>query len=116
MEELLTTLVQYRMYLQMAHWQTDYYSMHKATDGLLKKLTEKIDKIIEVYQGDLNKRVHFKTKKLVNLVNTSDKKITDETNKTIKYLEGLRLRFSLANIRDEIVAEMQKFLYLSTFK
>ena len=111
--------------IKLYHWKTRSYATHKATDELYSKLGENMDKFIEVLLGKTEVRTNLIRKKSIPL---KDVRSHDEFKREIqgykKYLVDLNDRAGmqtmtntdLYNIRDEILADLNQFLYLFTFK
>jgi DNA-binding ferritin-like protein len=107
--------------IKMYHWNTTSYSQHKATDELYSSLNDNIDHFIEVMLGKKQDRInkidnHFR---VYNLKST--KQLEKQINFYVTYLNNLHLCFhdkdsDLVNIRDEILADLNKFKYLLTLK
>jgi hypothetical protein len=102
--------------IKLFHWATMSYAKHKALDELHDVLSDKVDLLIEAYIG----RMKLQPLKAF-LVET---KSTTDTSKLEKYLETERDKITalskkwtkysdLQNILDEMVAEINKTLYLS---
>lgn len=113
--------------IKLYHWKTHSYATHKATDELYSKLNEHMDKFIEVLLGKTGKRIDLHNQRnipLYDLNNTSQ--LTEKVKGFKNYLVNLNnnkamksLNMSnsdLFNIRDEILGDMNQFLYLLTFK
>lgn len=112
-------LLQFQMTLKIYHWQTEAYARHVASDSLHSSISSHIDKIVETLQGELQKRIKFTPTCSIKLINQTDKTIVDTMVKFRTWLETDFLRlFShskfLSNIRDEIVTDLNKALYLFT--
>lgn len=105
--------------IKIYHWNTKSYSQHKATDELHERLSENVDKFVEVLLGkdasrlsQLNKKI-----KLTRLKNTASlkHKVFEYRDYLIKMDKCLSDRDSdLLNIRDEMLADVNQFLYLLT--
>ena len=118
------TLVFFEMLLmvKLFHWKTHSFATHKATDELYESLNEHMDKFIEVLLGKTGTRIQMgntKSVKLVDLDSPAKLKVRVESFK--RYLSDMKIPGSgassdLLNIRDEILADMNKFTYLLTFK
>lgn len=54
-EEFITKLFQFQLQLKLYHWNTKYYSNHKATDKLMGHLLNFIDSFTESYIGKFQK-------------------------------------------------------------
>jgi hypothetical protein len=108
--------------IRIYHWQTKSYSRHKATDGLLEKLEDNIDKFMEVYQGRYKKLKLGSTKIMIELCQLTDKQAKELLLNSIKFLHSITIQglvnendTELLNIRDEIVGDLQQALYLFSF-
>ena len=117
----LTILNQVKLY----HWQTVSYPRHKATDDLHTSLSELIDKFIEVLHGRLSTyenpkfRILLEENKNSIIINNIIDSNGCELLKNIrKYLESAELKIAmgnctdLINIRDEMLSEVNKSIYL----
>ena len=121
-EELVNLLLKLLIIIKVYHWKTKSYAEHRATDELYSSLNEHIDKFVEVLLGKNGSRLNMKGKN----IDITDPSTTEEIKKIIygyrillenkleKYipLEG---NTDLYNIRDEILADLNQFLYLITF-
>ena len=107
--------------IKLYHWKTDSYSQHKATDDLHDKLSGNVDKFVEVLLGKDESRVKMvdNQMKLIDSQNASDFK-----NRMYQYRDMLLRMDSmfhkkgdsdLLNIRDEMLGDINQFLYLMTF-
>lgn len=99
--ELLNTI-------QLFHWNTTSYAAHKASDKLYRQLQPLIDKFIEV---GLEKRLGSFEEKIVVSYKTIPK-MKAYLNQCNFILSKLPLPNDMANIRDEMMAEIHQFLYL----
>jgi len=119
------------MFLQMLntvklyHWKTSSYAQHKATDSLYSDLSDNIDKFVEVMLGKTGSRVNLTGQKTLPLMDYSN--LNDFEKEVEKYKRflidmnknaGLNItnNSDLLNIRDEILANLNQFTYLLTFK
>ena len=111
--------------VKLYHWKTYSYATHKATDELYSKLNEHIDSFIEVLLGKLGNRVDLTQTRFLPICDfTSLEQMKRETDKYKSYLVGLdsnktmksMSNSDLFNIRDEILGDLNQFLYLLTFK
>ena len=124
--ELKTSIIEIFMSMlntvKLYHWKTYRYSEHEATDMLYKELNEHLDKFIETLLGKdqsripnfdihiplinnsskdvFKKRIYTYRDFLINMNNTLDKKKDSD----------------LLSIRDDILGDINQFLYLLTFK
>lgn len=98
--------------LQVYHWQTRDYSHHIVVGNLYNRFIELTDKFVETYQN--NKKILNLNKKSIPLYNMNDKKIYKLLENMKQSLESLNLgkRGDLKNIRDEMIMEINRGLYL----
>lgn len=108
--------------IKLYHWQTRVYARHKATDDLLANLSDLIDQFIEVYIGKYT-RPDFEGSfgiEIDELDDDSAKKLISEYIVAIKTRVPKYLKkesdTDLLNIRDEILALLNKTLYLFTLE
>jgi hypothetical protein len=100
--------------IKMYHWQTQSYAEHIATDQLYLALQPLIDSYIETMsknqtrpQADFNIQVHTLSK---------DRFIQFLTEAVFKLKHISTNEPDLLNIRDEIIGQLNKTLYLFTFE
>ena len=121
------TIVFFEMLLmvKLFHWKTHSYATHKATDELYSKLNDDIDKFIEVLLGKTGSRIDLMGHKSISLIDlSSPEQLKSKIESFKSYLVGLTnnkglssmTNTDLLNIRDEILGDMNQFLYLLTFK
>ena len=121
-KQITVYFIEMLMMVKLFHWKTHSFATHKATDELYDSLNGNIDNFIEVLLGKSGTRIDLTEKKTITLVDLNSSaslKIRIEQFK--KYLIGLNNITSmndtdLMNIRDEILGDLNKFLYLLTFK
>jgi DNA-binding ferritin-like protein len=108
--------------VKIYHWNTHSYSQHKATDELHERLGEHVDKFVEVLLGKDGSRLHNLDEK-IHLIHS--RKTGDFRQLMFAYREyliGMNDCFDesrdsdLLNIRDEILADINQFLYLLTLQ
>lgn len=111
------------MMVKLFHWKTHSFAAHKATDELYESLNEHIDKFIEVLLGKTGTRINLTHKRSISLIDLdSQASLKTRIEQFNKYLVSLNtnkavaLDTDLLNIRDEILGDLNKFLYLLTFK
>jgi len=115
--------------IKLYHWKTYRYATHIATDDLYGKVNKNMDKFIEVLLGKVGNRINLlkhKSIKLTDFDSSIDdtKKFKHEIVKFKEYLVNLNTNSfmvkmansDLYNIRDEILSDLNQFLYLFTFK
>ena len=121
------TVVFFEMLLmiKLYHWKTYSYATHQATDSLFSKFNDNVDRFMEVLLGKTGVRIDLTNKKNIRLIDlTSPELLKREIEGFKGYLIGLddnkALRTmsnaDLFTIRDEILADINQFLYLLTLK
>jgi hypothetical protein len=106
--------------LKIHHWQTNQYSTHTAIDKAIEDLDTLVDQYVEVYMSRFN-RPRFPAGASVSLKSLTRKAMIKTLEKSSEYLQspaflkGLSPKHTeLFNIRDEIIAVIQRLLYLFT--
>lgn len=107
--------------VKLYHWKTYSYAEHEATDALYAKLSKHVDEFVEVLLGKNDSAIQKMEKnlKMIDAKNTSDlkKRVYEYRDYFISMNKIFDEKDSdLLNIRDEILADLNKFLYLSRFK
>jgi len=125
-EEIVVEFLQMLNMIKLYHWKTYSYATHKATDELYSKLNENVDNFIEVLLGKVyGNRINLTKIHTISLVDlTSPEELKRELDKFKTYLISLNTHSfmkqmsntDLYNIRDEMLANINQFLYLLTFK
>jgi Family of unknown function (DUF5856) len=119
---MITELLTLQNQLRIFHWATESYAEHKALGKAYEELDDLIDTFIEVFQGKYA-RIKSKDGFDIKLENYSDNSaIISFVDKYVEYLVGMNGKLEgeytdeLLNIRDEIVATLQRLKYLLTLK
>jgi len=107
--------------VKLYHWKTHSYAQHKATDELYERLNENIDKFVEILLGKDESRIKMLEKRidLVDANNVKDFKSRIYEYRT--FLIDMNMYFDtkrdsdLLSLRDEILGNINQFLYLMTF-
>ncbi len=124
-KQITIVFLEMLMMVKLFHWKTHSYATHKATDGLYDSLNEHIDNFIEVLLGKTGSRIDLMNKKTISLIDLNSQESLKSKIASLKsYLVGLNNNKALKtmsnsdlfNIRDEILGDLNKFLYLLTFK
>jgi len=124
-KEITVWFLELLVTIKLFHWKTTSYATHKATDELYSKLNEDIDKFIEILLGKTGVRTNLLNKHSISLVDLSTtEQMVRKINIYKSYLVGLTnnsfirsmSNTDLLNIRDEILGDLNQFLYLLTFK
>ena len=119
-QEDLNEIIRFMFTLQLLnklyHWNTTSFARHKATDKFGEQLADLLDKFTEVFIG------RYKLKPMLSKINLNSDFLTDDGivnlfEQSKKYLEMLSNKINdsdLLSIRDEILSEVNKTLYLFT--
>ncbi len=108
--------------IKLYHWKTKSYAQHKATDELYEKLNGNIDQFVEVLLGKDESRIKL-LKKRVDLLDANNSQ--DFKTKIYKYRDYLiemndvfdaKKDTDILSIRDDMLSNINQFLYLLTFK
>jgi len=112
-----------RNQIKLYHWSTGSYARHKATDEAVDRLDEHIDKYVEVYLGKKGSRPRLTgDDACIRLTNMTEAGAVRLIKSALTYLQGPLTRslgatdMDLANIRDEMIADLNQLLYLFTLK
>lgn len=107
--------------IKLYHWKTKVFSQHKATDELHERLTANIDKFVEVLLGKDENRVKMVEKNMKLMDSEGETDFKGKIFGFRAYLVDLdkmldeKKDSDLRNIRDEMLADVNQFLYLLTF-
>ena len=113
------------MMIKMYHWNTSSYATHQATDELYSKINKHMDHFMEIFMGKTGKRIEMKSKDSITIRNLSSKsKLRSQITEYKSYLVNLNnnpfmkimTNTDLFNIRDELLADLNQFLYLLSLK
>ena len=107
--------------IKLYHWKTHSYSQHKATDELYSKLNENIDRFVEVLLGKSKQRVRMLENKMTMYDLEEKIELKEHIFEYRQFLIDMERDFSpkkdtdLLSIRDDILADLNQFLYLLSF-
>ena len=107
--------------IRLYHWSTTSYARHTAAGALYDSLGSLIDQFTETYMGRY-KRPEFKSSFAVQVKQFNDSSIKDALQEYVQFLKYEAPNYikesdtDLLNIRDEIVGEINKTLYLFTLE
>jgi hypothetical protein len=112
-------MLQMQNQYKIFHWQTMSYSQHNSFGEVYDSLSNKIDEFIETYMGKYGRVISANTFNL-SLSNYASADFVKVTDSYIEFLIGLSSQLDsakdsdLLNIRDEILASLNKLKYLLT--
>jgi len=118
--EIVNIFLTLRNQIKIYHWQTVKFPRHKATDDLIDKLDDNIDKFVEVYMGKYGRPKFGRSSSTIKIHNFHDKEGPAYLKSYVKWMSQKLPKFlgkedtDLLNIRDEIVADLNQSLYLFT--
>lgn len=121
LQRIVIPMLTFQMQLKIYHWQTNSFSRHKASDGLVSSIADQIDKFVETIQGARNIKVQLDDG-VIQLQNMDD----DGAVVFLTAFKGYLLNAlpnmlrpnetDLLNQRDEILAVINQTLYLFTLR
>jgi hypothetical protein len=115
-QKFLTIINQIKFF----HWETDSYSVHKALDKFHGDFSDLVDTFVEVLIGKYGRDVLVPCS--ITLRNLADINIIDAVNQSIEFIQTLesildsKVDSDLLNIKDEMLAQLNKLKYLLTLK
>ncbi len=116
---IVTNLLTLHNQLKIHHWQTKSYAEHQALGGAYDEFSGLIDEFIEVFMGKYGRieskdgfKIELSYYKDIGTVDFADKYIDYLVNELPKSLEESDT--DLLNIRDEMLAQLNKLKYLLT--
>jgi hypothetical protein len=121
-ESTILNLVKFQNQLRILHWQTDSFAKHKAFGKTYEDLDALIDSLVEVYSGKYQK-LSLSPNTSIELLNTDSLDIDNVLNEVTEYLSTSAVEelnpekdTDLLNVRDEILAVVNRLKYLLTLK
>lgn len=123
-KDVTVVFLEMLMMVKLFHWKTTSYATHKATDELYATLNGHVDKFIEILLGKTGTRTQLMNKKQISLIDLNSQ---DQLKSKIEQFKTYLINMShhmksdmtnsdLLNVRDEILGDLNQFLYLLTFK
>ncbi len=115
--DIVSHLLTIRNQVKLYHWQTGSFARHKATDDLTAALDTNIDAFVESYMGRYGRP---KVSGSIKLHNFSESAARSFVAQETKYLSSVLPRkikstdTDLLNLRDTILGDLNKVLYLFT--
>jgi hypothetical protein len=111
-----------REQLKLYHWQTFSFARHKAVDDVLDALDELVDTYVETYMGKYGRPRMTSKNNSLSVMNMSEKTATRFIKLCLEHLQGPLVKglkptdTDLISIRDDMLGELNKLLYLYTLK
>jgi hypothetical protein len=117
--KLIETFFEMTNTIKLYHWKTTSYAEHKATDELHERISGHVDKFVEVLLGKMvPTRINYK-KNTTPITECNDRAAF--TTQIVRFRNVLlelpslldpKNDTDLINIRDEMLADINQFLYL----
>jgi len=118
-EALLSTFFSILTQIKLYHWSTMQYGVHKALDDLHGSLSDKVDQFVESYIGRFKKQpLPAMTLKMeaVNDISKLEKYLEQARDSLKTIAKAVSKESQLLNILDEMVADIDKTVYLIHLK
>jgi len=117
--KLVAPFIRIQEQLRIFHWQAETYAQHKAFGKAYEKFGDLVDDFVEVYMGK-NGKLRAKITYNIELDNLNEN-YNDYINDSIAFLISLSKELSevdtdLLNIRDEMLAVLNRLKYLLSLK
>lgn len=119
--KILQYFFYYQNMIKIFHWQTRKYAQHIASDNLYTGIQTLIDQWVEVYQGKYE-IMSFDNKVEIPLKNMDIEEFVVQLEQFKLFLDDYLVKdlskndTDLVNIRDEMLALINKTLYLLTLE
>jgi len=115
--QLITPFLKIQNQLRVFHWQSDTYAQHKAFGKAYEQLDELVDEFVEVFFGKHGKS---RTKAVYQIeIGNLEGNYMDVIDSYIEFLININDLLDdtdLLNIRDEMLAVLNRLKYLLSLK
>ena len=122
MASIASTFLGVQSQFKVLHWQTQSYSKHNAYCGIYDSFSDLSDKFMEVYMGKYGRVALDGENDAIQLSNIGEMNVDEFVDTVVEFLCSLANQLNdkrdsdLLNIRDEMLAEVNKLKYLLTLK
>jgi hypothetical protein len=122
MASLMSTFLGIQSQFKVLHWQTQSYSKHLAYGGIYDTFSGLSDQFMEVYMGKYGRVALEGANDTIQLSNIGELNVDEFISVVIDFLCSLENQLNdkrdsdLLNIKDEMLAEVNKLKYLLTLK
>jgi hypothetical protein len=118
MSKLIENLITIQQQMRVFHWQTHSFAQHEAFGSAYESLDKLVDNFVEVYLGKSQSRI---TANSLNITLSVNVEPIEFLSNCIEYFNQFNTVFEesdsdLLNIRDEMLAVINKLKYLLTLK
>lgn len=124
-ENMVKSFLEMLNAIKLYHWKTESYSQHKATDELHEHLSENVDEFVEVLLGKEQTKSKYRItmiEKHMKMMDSNDEADFIQKMHNYRYILidmnnvlDKKKDSDLLNIRDEMLAHINQFLYLLSF-
>jgi len=116
MSQLISNLITIQQQMRIFHWQTKSFAQHEAFGSTYGILDELVDQFVEVYLGKSQARIR---EEILQITLSTKVEPVEFIQNSIEYLTNFTQVFEsedsdLLNIRDEMLACLNKLKYLLT--
>jgi hypothetical protein len=118
---IIKTFLELINMVKLYHWKTKSYAQHQATDELHSNLNKHTDEFVEVLIGKHSSRIRMVSKKMDLIDSETQKDFKMRIYSYRDFLMDMNNYFDekkdsdLLTIRDEILIDINRFLYLISF-
>lgn len=122
MTSIMATFLGIQSQFKVFHWQTQSYSKHQAYGGIYDTLNTLSDEFIEIYMGKYGRLTLEGEADAILLGNIGEVNIEEFLETIVEFLLSLNHKLDgnkdsdLLNLRDEMLAAINKLKYLLTLK
>ena len=119
--QIVRILMEMLNVVKLYHWKTHSHPEHVATDQLYERLNENIDKFVETLLGKKGTRIQKWNMQMQIPQYATKIPFKDRIYEYREFLIQMNMHLDpkkdsdLLNIRDEILGDVNQFLYLLTF-
>ncbi len=120
---IVITFIEMLNTIKLHHWKTMSFATHKATDELYSKLNENIDTFVEIMLGKSGGRINLSNVRSIPVYDFNDETTFKRKIESYRaFLTNLTMNSNimhdntdLFNVRDELLGNLNQFMYLLTF-
>jgi DNA-binding ferritin-like protein len=113
--DVITRLMYLQLQIRIFHWQTTSFAQHKAFGKFYDSLNALLDEFVEAFQGRYE-RIMFNDSIVLKNMDEVDVNVALERVTDILVNEMELTDTDLLNIRDEMLAAVNKLKYLLTLQ
>lgn len=122
MDKIILNLLKLATQFRIFHWQTESHAQHEAFGMAYEKISDLVDELVEVHQGK-HGRITYEGSPSLELQNLNEldpqailTEVTDYLSQEFINAIDPEKDTDCLNIRDEILAVLNKLKYLLTLK